>query len=54
MIGIIIAILVSWLPRLENAMDRVYCGEEIAKHNYKWYDIVAAVFFIGGVISFFK
>lgn len=41
-------------PRLENSMDRVYCGQEIACHKIQIWDIAALIFIMLEIISDFS
>lgn len=38
-------------PRLENSMDRVYCGREIACHKIQIWDISSLIFIILEIVS---
>lgn len=46
-----ISIFLFIAPRLENSMDRVYCGKEIACHKIQRSDIAALIFIILEIIS---
>jgi len=46
---IVFGVAMWCLPRLENSMDRVFCGREIAKHNIRVWSIVSVITTIIGI-----
>jgi hypothetical protein len=49
-----ISIFLFIAPRLENSMDMVYCGQEMACHKIQKWDIAALIFITLEIISDFS